>query len=79
MKRAAYLAFGVVNGTEPNPEFGKIARESIDFTGEDNHCIGIFCGMGGSVIPTEEFSTGQPSRSLQVYALSLSSPDYYFF
>lgn len=59
-RRAVFLFFGVLNGTEANPDF--IAQAEAALAGA-RECI-VYCNIGGKIDGTETKKDGQMSRSL---------------
>lgn len=60
-RRAVYAFFGILNGTEFNPNF----FEEIEATvGDKNKQIVVYCNIGGSLEPTGPSEFGRQSRSL---------------
>lgn len=59
-RRAVFLFFGVLNGTESNPNFGQEARAALKGRRE---CV-VVCNIGGKMESTETNAAGQMSRSL---------------
>uniref|UniRef100_A0A1D1XQK9 Rhodanese-like domain-containing protein 14, chloroplastic n=1 Tax=Anthurium amnicola TaxID=1678845 RepID=A0A1D1XQK9_9ARAE len=59
-RRAAFLFFGILSGTEENPEFLKIVESKL----EKDAKIIVACSSGGTMRPSQNFPEGQQSRSL---------------
>ena len=60
-RRAAFAFFGVFNGTEESPTFLDDAEEALE--GKKSKVI-VYCGVGGSMVPTTNLAEGMQSRSL---------------
>lgn len=60
-RRALYAFFGVLNGTEFNPDFYTEFEQLIPDKGSR---IILYCNIGGSLEPTGPSEFGQQSRSL---------------
>lgn len=60
--RLGYALFGVLNGTEINPDF----NEEVDAAtgGQRDAPVVLYCSQGGSLEPTEQSKKGQQTRSL---------------
>lgn len=59
-RRAAFLFFGIVSGTEENPEFLQIVESRLDKEAK----IIVACSSGGTMRPSQNLPEGQQSRSL---------------
>ncbi|PKU69671.1 Rhodanese-like domain-containing protein 14, chloroplastic [Dendrobium catenatum] len=59
-RRAAFLFFGIISGTEENPEFLQIVESKLD---KDAKII-VACSSGGTMRPSQNLPQGQQSRSL---------------
>ncbi|KAK8934521.1 hypothetical protein KSP39_PZI014925 [Platanthera zijinensis] len=59
-RRAAFLFFGIISGTEENPEFIQIVESKLD---KDAKII-VACSSGGTMRPSQNLPQGQQSRSL---------------
>lgn len=68
-RRAAFLAFGVVNGTEENPEFLNSVLDAFDASNVMDKEIVVVCGSGSwpwrDDVPTETYDSRKITRSLQ--------------
>ncbi len=60
--RLGYALFGVLNGTEINPDFDSEVAAATG--GQCDAPVVLYCGQGGSLEPTEQSKTGQQTRSL---------------
>lgn len=60
-RRAVYAFFGVLNGTEFNPDFFDEFKDTI---GGQRTDVIIYCNVGGSLEPTGPSEFGRQSRSL---------------
>ncbi|CAI5515620.1 unnamed protein product [Closterium sp. Naga37s-1] len=61
LRRAAFAFFGVLNGTEENPEFLKQVEAAVP---DKETPIILACMPGGTLKPTQNFPYGKESRSL---------------
>mmetsp|Transcript_2654 Transcript_2654/g.8976 ORF Transcript_2654/g.8976 Transcript_2654/m.8976 type:complete len:243 (+) Transcript_2654:115-843(+) len=59
-RRAGFALFGVLNGTEENPNF----YEDVEKVAGKDETIVIMCGEGGSLEPMKSDPSGRQSRSL---------------
>ncbi|MQL92611.1 hypothetical protein Taro_025241 [Colocasia esculenta] len=59
-RRTAFLFFGILSGTEENPEFLEIVQSKLD---KDAKII-VACQSGGTMRPSQNLPEGQQSRSL---------------
>ncbi|XP_020582183.1 rhodanese-like domain-containing protein 14, chloroplastic [Phalaenopsis equestris] len=59
-RRAAFLFFGIVSGTEENPDFLEVVESRLD---KDAKII-VACSSGGTMRPSQNLPQGQQSRSL---------------
>ncbi|KAK8943456.1 hypothetical protein KSP40_PGU005261 [Platanthera guangdongensis] len=55
---AAFLFFGIISGTEENPEFIQIVESKLD---KDAKII-VACSSGGTMRPSQNLPQGQQSR-----------------
>lgn len=60
--RLGYALFGVLNGTEINPNFDKEVDAATG--GQRDAPLVLYCSQGGSLEPTEQSKSGQQTRSL---------------
>jgi rhodanese-related sulfurtransferase len=59
-RRAVFAFFGVLNGTEANPDFWADAAAAMAGVRE----VVVYCNMGGTMTPTQTNKAGAQSRSL---------------
>ncbi|KAK1419408.1 hypothetical protein QVD17_28575 [Tagetes erecta] len=59
-RRVAFAFFGILSGTEENPEFMQSVESKLDKTSK----IIVACSFGGTMKPTQNLPQGQQSRSL---------------
>ncbi|PKA60712.1 Rhodanese-like domain-containing protein 14, chloroplastic [Apostasia shenzhenica] len=59
-RRTAFLFFGIISGTEENPEFLQLVESNLD---KDAKII-VACSSGGTMRPSQNLPEGQQSRSL---------------
>ncbi|KAG0497808.1 hypothetical protein HPP92_002499 [Vanilla planifolia] len=59
-RRAAFLFFGIISGTEENPEFLQMVESKL----EKDAKIIVACSSGGTMRPSQSLPQGQQSRSL---------------
>lgn len=60
-RRAVYAFFGVLNGTEFNPDFYNEIQTAVPNKGKG---LILYCNVGGTLDPTGPSKFGQQSRSL---------------